>query len=122
MKVYKTLSVSLAELQYKVEPCGEIGRYLFENLAALNEKLANIPHWPHGELWGLGDQGVIAVLMQESERVDNFKMIPAPKVNLKDMTYDLNSGYREIRVYDSVDYRITLEDFFAKLAINYRDR
>lgn len=96
MKVYKTLSVSLAELQYKVEPCGEIGKYLFENLAALNEKLANIPHWPHGELWGLGDQGVIAVLMQESERVDNFKMIPAPKVNLKDMTYDLNSGYREI--------------------------
>lgn len=122
MKVYKTLSVSLAELQYKVGPCGEIGRYLFENLVALNEKLANIPHWPHGELWGLGDQGVIAVLMQESERVDNFKMIPAPKVNLKDMTYDLNSGYREIRVYDSIDYRITLEDFFAKLAINYRDR
>ena len=120
MKVYKTLSVSLAELQYKVEPCGEIGKYLFENLVALNEKLAIIPHWPHGELWGLGDQGVIAVLMQESERVDNFHMIPAPRVNPEDMTYDLNTDNREIRVYDYIDYRITLEDFFAKLAINYR--
>lgn len=120
MKVYKTLSVSLAELQYKVEPCGEIGKYLFENLVALNEKLAIIPHWPHGELWGLGDQGVIAVLMQESERVDNFHMIAAPRVNPEDMTYDLNTDNREIRVYDYIDYRITLEDFFAKLAINYR--
>ena len=120
MKVYKTLSVSLAELQYKVAPCGEIGKYLFENMVALNEKLASIPHWPHGELWGLGDQGVIAVLMQESERVDNFHMVPAPRISAEDMTYQPDSGNREIRVYDSIDYRITLEDFFAKLAINYR--
>ncbi len=119
MKVYKTLSVSLAELEYKVAPCGEIGKYLFENLVALNEKLADVPHWPHGELWGLGDQGVIAVLMQESERVDNFHMIPAPRINVEDMTYDLNSGNREIRVYDYIDYRITLEDMFAKLALNF---
>lgn len=121
MKVYKTLSVSLAELQYKVAPCGEIGKYLFENLVSLNEKLAMIPHWPHGELWGLGDQGVIAVLMQENERVDNFHMTPAPYVNVEDMTYQCSGGNREIRVYDSIDYRITLEDFFAKLAINYRE-
>ena len=63
---------------------------------------------------------MIAVLMQESERVDNFHMISAPRVNPEDMTYDLNTNNREIRVYDYIDYRITLEDFFAKLAINYR--
>lgn len=119
MKVYKTLSVSLAELQAKVEPCGKLGHYLFEELTQLNEKLASIPHWPHGELWGLGDQGVIAVLMQESERVDNFHMVPAPRVNLEDMTYDLNTQNREIRVYDYIDHRLTLEDFFCKLKINY---
>jgi len=119
MKVYKTLSVTLAELQYKVEPCGEIGKYLFENLVALNDRLAVIPHWPHGELWGLGDQGVLAVLMQESERVDNFSMIKAPRVDLETMKYDLDTSNREIRVYDYIDYRLTLEDFFCKLAINY---
>lgn len=119
MKVYKTLSVSLAELQYKVSRCGKIGKYLFENLVALNDRLAVIPHWPHGELWGLGDQGVIAVLMQESERVDNFNEIPAPYINPENMTYNLDTNNRKIRVYEYVDYRLTLEDFFCKLAINY---
>ncbi|MDO4467589.1 MAG: nucleoside hydrolase [Bacillota bacterium] len=120
MKVYKTLSVSLAELQLKVKPCGKIGAYLFSNLIALNEKLAHIPHWPHGELWGLGDQGVISVLMQESERVDNFSMISAPRIDLEDMHYIFENKNREIRVYHSIDYRLTLEDFFAKLWLNFR--
>lgn len=60
MNVYKRFSVSLAELEYKVYPCGEIGKYLFEQLAELNIELAKIPHWPHGELWGLGDQGCVS--------------------------------------------------------------
>lgn len=120
MKVYKTLSVSLAELQYKVKPCGELGRYLFENLVRLNERYGKYITWPHGELWGLGDQGVVAVLMQENERVDNFRMVPAPRVDQEDAHYIHDGKNREIRVYDSIDYRLTLEDFFAKLAINYR--
>lgn len=121
MKVYKTLSVSLAELQLKVKPCGQIGEYLFSQMVELNEKLANIPHWPHGEIWGLGDQGVISVLMQENEREDNFEKIPAPQVDIEDMHYILDTKNREIRVYTSIDYRLTLEDFFAKLWINYRN-
>lgn len=119
MSVYKTFAVSLAELQLKVAPCGEIGKYLFENLVALNEALGEIPHWPHGELWGLGDQGVVAALMQEQERTDNFHMIPAPQVDVEDMHYILDTDNREIRVFDYMDVRLTLEDFFAKLAINY---
>ena len=119
MKVYKTLSVSLAELQYKVKPCGELGRYLYDNMLAVNKSYEMVPHWPHGELWGLGDQGIIAVLMQESERVDNFHMIPAPRVDTKEFYYQSGNSGREIRVYDYIDYRLTLEDFFAKLAINY---
>jgi inosine-uridine nucleoside N-ribohydrolase len=121
MKVYKTLAVSLAELQYKVRPCGKIGEYLFSNLIRLNDRYHDIPHWPHGELWGLGDQGVVAVLMQETERVDNFHMISAPEIDPEDMHYIHSGKNREIRVYDSIDYRLTLEDFFAKLAINYRE-
>lgn len=104
MKVYKTLSVSLAELQYKVEPCGEIGKYLFENLVALNEKLAIIPHWPHGELWGLGDQGVIAVLMQESERVDNFHTNPCTKSESRG--YELRSEHRTTEKSESMTTRL----------------
>lgn len=30
--VYSQVIVSLAELEYKVRPCGELGKYLFEQL------------------------------------------------------------------------------------------
>lgn len=119
MSVYKTFAVSLAELQLKVAPCGEIGKYLFEYMVGLNNELLNVPGWPHGELWGLGDQGVMAALMQEEQRTDNFHMVPAPKVDIEDMHYVLDTDNREIRVFDYMDVRLTLEDFFAKLAINY---
>ena len=36
MNVYKTFGVSLAELQLKVKPCGEIGDYLFNQLVEFN--------------------------------------------------------------------------------------
>lgn len=119
MNVYKRFSVSLAELEYKVYPCGEIGRYLFEQLAELNVALAGIPHWPHGELWGLGDQGCIAVLMQEREQTCDFEMKPAPRF-APDCSYIHGQENRMIRVYHNVDSRLTLEDFFCKLALNYR--
>lgn len=119
MDVYKRFSVSLAELEYKVYPCGEIGKYLFEQLVELNTQLAHIPHWPHGELWGLGDQGCIAVLMQEREQTCDFELKPAPQF-APDYTYIHGGNSREIRVYHQVDSRLTLEDFFSKLALNFK--
>lgn len=119
--VYKTLSVSLAELEYKVRPCGKLGEYLVDNMFALNNKLADFKGWPHGELWGLGDQSIIATLMQEYEKEDNFEMLEAPRVSEEDMSYSFGHGYRKVRVYKSLDYRLTLEDFFAKMALNYKE-
>lgn len=112
---YKNFAVSLAELQTKVKPCGEIWVYLFQQLIDLNVQLGNdMPDfsWPHGEIWGLGDEGV----MQEGQRQDLYDMRPAPKVNLETMAYE-DSDAREIRVFKKMDYRLTLEDLFAKLAI-----
>lgn len=80
--------------------------------------LAHIPYWPHGELWGLGDQGCIAVLMQEREQTCDFTMQPAPRF-AEDCTYIHETSNREIRVYHNVDSRLTLEDFFCKLALQY---
>ena len=116
--LYKQFAVTLAELQRKVYPCGEIGKYLFEELVEVNEQVSKLGMpWPHGELWGLGDQGTIAVLMEELERV-SYEMIQAPTV-LPDMTYSFENQNRPIRVYRSVDPRLVLEDFFAKLEINF---
>lgn len=113
------MAVSLAELQKKVMPCGEIGNYLFRQMVEFNNKLAHIPHWPHGEMWGLGDSPTIGVLMEESEKTDVFDMMRAPTIAYKTMKYSFDNNNRSIRVYNQVNARLTLEDFFAKLSINF---
>ena len=63
-------------------------------------------------------RATVAVLMEELEKV-SYEMIPAPRV-ADDMTY-IHGGqdYRKIRLYKTAEVRLTLEDFFAKLAINF---
>ena len=39
-----------------------------------------------------------------------------------DLTYAPNPEGRLIRVYDSIDVRMTLEDLFAKLSLAYGNR
>lgn len=118
MSLYKVMAVSLAELQLKVRPCGEIGKYLFEQMVEFNHVAAKYDMaWPHGEIWGLGDQGTVAVLMEELEKV-SYDLVPAPRI-AEDMTYIHGQNNREIRVYNYLDARLTLEDFFAKLQLNF---
>lgn len=115
---YKQMAVSLAELQVRVKPCGELGNYLFTQMVELNNALGDIENWPHGEIWGLGDSPTVSVLLEERERTTSYKMYPAPFVN-EDMSYNLDTGNREIRVYNYVDSRLTMEDFYAKLYLNF---
>lgn len=112
---YKQLAVTLAELQYKVRPCGAAGRYLFDHIDAYNRKMGCEAIWPHGETWGLGDNAAISVLLEE-EKI-SYNMIPAPRVEAGSMRYLAGGDVRPVRVYHHVDARQTLEDFFAKLAI-----
>lgn len=68
-----------------------------------------------GEIWGLGDQGTIAVLMEELEKV-SYDLVPAPRI-AEDMTYIHGQDNREIRVYKYLDARLTLEDFLQSLPL-----
>lgn len=112
--VYKQVTVSLAELQVRVKPFGKIGEYLFEQLTAYNHK----QDWPHGEIWALGDSPTVGVLLEEHEKTDIYDIIPAPCINA-DMTYSHTETNRPIRVYKQVNTRLIMEDFYAKLAINF---
>lgn len=120
MNTYKQMAVSLAELQLRVKPYGKIGKYLFEQMVAFNYKLAKYQAWPHGEIWGLGDQGTVSVLLEELEKKD-YDEIPAPFIN-DDMTYTQNKNNRLIRVYHTLNTRLTMEDFYAKLALNFPEK
>lgn len=116
--VYKQFAVSLAELQVKVRPYGKIGGYLFEQLVDFNKQMLRFRDWPHGEIWTLGDEGCICALLEEVERNDGYEMIPAPRI-APDMTYSFGEIAKKIRVYKKMDVRLDLEDFFAKLQINF---
>ena len=112
------MNISLAELQARVYPCGKVGRYLVEQMVALNDFCADYP-WPHGETWCIGDQPTVGVLLEDKER-QNYTLWPAPRVR-EDCTYELRPDGKKIRVYDTIDARLTLEDFYAKLALFFRE-
>ena len=117
--VYGSLEVTLAELAQKVRPCGELGTYLFSQLVEQNMRDYN-PHFllRTGENWTLGDNTTVAVLLMNRFR-GNWHMRKAPLIQ-PDMTYQGDPEGKLIRVYDSIDVRMTLEDLFAKLAMAYR--
>lgn len=116
--VYCTLEVTLAELKSRVGSCGKIGRYLVEQLEAENQIEYN-PNFllRSGENWVLGDNTTAAVLLMNRLR-GNWHVDHAPIIR-EDLTYQANPNGKLIRVYDSIDVRMTLEDLYAKLSLAY---
>lgn len=117
--VYQRMSVSLSELQLQVEPYGAIGKYLFDQMLEVNEDAADIPYWPNGETWGLGDSPTIGVFLEDPNNPALFDEISAPTFDYEDLTYHFDETTRKIRVYHTINPRLTLDDMFAKLKINF---
>ncbi len=113
---YSTVRVSLAELQAKVEPYGEIGKYLFRQLVEFNDAMGHNLAWPRGESWCLGDSPTIALMLDSQDFY--YDWVPAPIIT-QDLRYVHNQNNRPIRVYNQVDVRFLLEDFFCKMQLNY---
>ena len=88
-------------------------------MTALNDSLAENARWPHGETWCLGDEGVICALLEDRERTGGYRLQSAPRF-APDMRYIPGDSERKIRVYHSMNARLDLEDFYAKLAINFQ--
>lgn len=117
--VYRGMSVTLSELQLYVEPCGKVGKYLFDQLLQVNEDTADIPYWPNGESWGLGDSPTVGIFLDDPFNQDLFDERPAPRIDAQDMTYHFDTDNRPIRVFKKINPRLILSDLFAKLRINY---
>lgn len=117
MDVYKQMAVTLTELQVRCAPYGKIGKYLFEQMVQFNDALGDVAQWPHGESWGLGDQATVTLLLEENQRC-NFEWRPAPRFS-PEMFYLHGQNARPVRVYHTLDSRMTMEDFYAKLMLFY---
>lgn len=110
---YSRVRVSYAELQEKVRPHGEIGRYLFEQMQEYgNSEKAD---WTMGESWSLGDSPVVGLGMDFC--IGKFEYRNAPVADEKGNYIRFNQN--KIRVYQDIDSRFILEDFFAKLKFFY---
>jgi inosine-uridine nucleoside N-ribohydrolase len=113
--VYEMMPVTLAELEYRVRPCGEIGAYLCDQLDKhAHEDIPRKSAFRTGESWVLGDNPSIGLILYE-HRFD-FDWVPAPAIG-NDMQYIHTGRFRPIRVYRSIDSRLLLEDMFCKLAL-----
>ena len=112
--VYTTINVGLAELKLKVYPYGEIGKHLYENMIEYN--MSPYAGWTKGESWSLGDSPAIALALNPD--CGKYVNEPAPHIN-EDTSSSVKPGNPVIRIYKNVDSRYILEDFFAKLQLNY---
>lgn len=118
--VYGMMPLSLAELEYKVAPYGEIGEYLLKQLDEhANEEGPRKSFFRTGETWVVGDSPAVGLLLHE--HLFAFEWMEAPLIT-SDMTYVHTKRNRPIRVYQSVDSRLILDDLFAKLALFYEKK
>lgn len=120
VNTYAGMNISFAELMLKVAPCGRVGKHMTDVMLGINDfygKVGRRLDFPHGEVWSIGDQPTVSVLL-ECASGRNYTVIKAPHI-CDDMTYTPNPGGKEIWVFNSIDRRLTMEDLFAKLKLCY---
>ena len=110
---YTHIRVSLATLQQRLAPCGEVGEYLLRQMDEYN----NGPHagWTAGESWTLGDNPSVAVVIDDTagrSQWENAWLIDAQTNYVQELPE------RKIRVYHTMNSHFVLEDLFSKLALN----
>lgn len=129
-RVYGMMKVSFNELFDNVYPCGELGKYMVENVLRVNQYWADINlaerihqgttrgeiaiGHPSGEIWRLGDSAGVGLMLDESP--EYYTIIGAPTFDTKTQEYILNpDNPRKIRVYHDIDAQYVIRDFFSKM-------
>lgn len=110
--VYSMMRVGLVELKRKVQPCGLLGLYLFDQMLKYNG--SDAATWTAGESWSLGDNPAVGIALHPGCGVRETRK--ALRVN-EDTTYRDEPLGTDITVYRTVDSRYVLEDLFAKIAL-----
>lgn len=111
--VYRMMAVSYAELQERCAGRGAIGDYLVEQLIDWNLRVHPGPI----EHRSLGDTPALSVILNPHGGLSDWR--PAPEFT-SHMNYVHTGKNRPIKVYDNIDVRYILEDFYAKLARFHR--
>ena len=111
---YGSIRTSLAMLQQRLVPCGEVGAYLLRQMDEYNN--GPCAGWTAGESWSLGDNPSVAVVIDDCAGRSWWEsawLIDA------DTNYVRELPERKIRVYHTINSHFVLEDLFDKLALNF---
>jgi len=138
---YALCEISDTEVQMFIAPYGKIGPWLYSKIFELSQRIKSyIPNprhpWNTGETWTLGDSPLVLLtaltawvpsnflpgmsggFRYEGTGASLFKEVSAPLIDLTGK-YTSRADGRKIRVYETIDTRLMLNDFFAKLKANY---
>ena len=107
--VYRLVSVSYAELRQRVEPSGELGRYLAQTVVDFNAT----HHRVAVESRSLGDSPAIALMLDPW--CASFRR-QSPVCFTADGSCIPSTRGGDVLVVEEIDVRFFLEDMFAKLA------
>lgn len=120
--IYATCVVSASEIQAYVAPYGAIGNWLYQKLFEAAERMMKYK-LNTGETWTLGDSPLVLITALGSwvpgQMGSNiFEEIPAPRVDARGRLQPRDDG-RKIRIYRSIDTRLMMSDFFAKMRVKF---
>lgn len=119
MSTYKQMPVGYAELYRNVYDCGEIGKYLVDQLVEFNKAHSHSHDGCSMEYRSLGDSPAIGIMIDP----DCGWWTERPAWTFRaDGSYDQSAEYRPIRVYNSIDSRFILSDMYAKLRLHFERR
>jgi len=104
------LIIGYSELFTKVKPYGKIGEYLTEEMIRCGKDDPGTK----GESWIMWDMAAVAVLLEGHGHMRYERN--APRFD-EEMYYVEQSRPHNIIVYDRVEPRFTLEDFYCKLQL-----
>ncbi|SFJ19675.1 Inosine-uridine preferring nucleoside hydrolase [Sphingomonas sp. NFR04] len=110
---YRTMLVSFAELEAGLAQAGALGRYLRAQLRRAVETAGK-----GAETYILGDSPLVTLTSLQSffdpdASSSRYVVRPTPRINAQ-AGYELVTGTRPMRVYTSIDTRLTFADMFAK--------
>ena len=112
-ETYTCMQIGYAELERRVRPCGEVGRYLFQQLV----EHGMTAQWVTGESWVIGDQPAVGLALNPG--CGRYYTRPAPLFGEGGAYVDCPDNPL-IRVYNRIDPRYIFEDLISKLELNYR--
>lgn len=106
---YRMCSVGYAELRQKVEPHGELGAYLVQQLVAWNDRWNTTSI----ERRSLGDSPAIGLMLNPGGGV--MRRVPAPRFAADGSLVDGRHDHL-VTVCETFDMRYLFEDMFAKIS------